>query len=178
MNKINTFLSKTSKPTILIVLIVLTVINFAIIGVLATRIGALSNGETLLDFSIGHTQDSVITTLTNYGAEGLALYRKVQGIDLIHPLIYSILLASLFFLLFRQTRFSYLVFLPFAMGVLDYLENIFLFIMVNNFPNINSVVIQIASLANLAKNGVTYLTIIVFLGGVVGYFMRRRNMLK
>lgn len=41
--------------------------------------------------------------------------------------------------------------------------------------NINGTVIQIASLFNYAKNGVIYLTIAVFLGGIVGWFIRRRN---
>ena len=175
MNKIHTLLSKTSKPTILTILIVLTVINFAIIGILIARIGTVSSGETLLDFSIGHTQESVETTLTNYGAEGINLYRWVQRIDLIHPLVYSLLFASLFFLLFQQTRVNYFVLLPFFMGALDYLENIFLFIMVNSFPIINSDVVQMASIISLAKNGITYLTIIVLLSGLVGLLIQRRN---
>lgn len=171
MARINALLTATTKPRILTILVILTIINFAVIGSLTVQIGAVSGGETLLDFSFGHTVEDVTTTLSNYGQDGIALYRWVQRIDLVHPLVYSLLFATLMFLLFRQTRFNYLVLLPFGMGALDYLENIFLFMMVNSFPNINSIVVQMASLSSFAKNGVTYLTIFVFL---VGLFIRRR----
>ena len=97
----------------------------------------------------------------------------LDAIDLIHPLIYSLLFASLFFLLYRQTRFHNLLYLPLAMGALDYLENIFLFLMVNSYPNISPTVIQMASLLSVIKNVVQYLTIAAFLVGIVAFLVRR-----
>ena len=140
---------------------------------LTARLMDVSGGYTLLDFSFGHTAEGVNTTLSHYGAEGLALYRWVQRIDLIHPLIYSLLFASLFFLLYRQTRFHHLLYLPLAMGALDYLENIFLFLMVNSYPNISATVIQMASLLSVIKNVVQYVTIAAFLIGIVAFVVRR-----
>ena len=173
MNRITHLLTKTSQPKMLIILVIVTIINFAIIGLLTAQISAVSGGETLLDFSFGHTVESVTMTLNNYGSEGLALYQWVQRIDLIHPLIYSLLFATLFYLLYRQTQFSFLPLLPVAGGALDYLENVFLFIMVSSFPSINPTVVQIASLVNYAKNGVTFLTIATFVIGILFFVIRR-----
>ena len=97
MQKLNDLLTKTSSRMGLTILTIITILNFGVIGMLTAQIGTVSGGETLLDFSVGHTQASVTSTLSNYGSEGIALYRWVERIDLVHPFLYSLLLASLFF---------------------------------------------------------------------------------
>ncbi len=175
MLKIDSILAATSKPKWLLLLFLLTLINFTIIGFLTAQIMNISGGANLLDFSFGHTANSVNSTLEAYGTEGISLYRWVQRIDLIHPLIYSLLFASLFYILFRQTRVHISIYLPLIAGILDYLENIFLFQMVNTYPQISSSVAQIANIISLAKNVILIAVIAALLVGIIAFVVKNKN---
>ncbi|MBN2639666.1 MAG: hypothetical protein JXR65_11350 [Bacteroidales bacterium] len=105
--------------------------------------------------------------LKDYGATGRKMYLDLQWIDMIYPIVYSLLLGSLMALFYKHSRFVWLVLLPFFAIIFDYAENILLRIDVLNYPELNSFLVQMAAISTLLKWSLIMLTFIFLLIGIV-----------
>jgi len=115
------------------------------------QISEVSGGMSILDASFGYSHSQVLATFEAYGPVGLEAYQTVQLWDLLHPALYSLLLATLLFMAFRHTRWRWASLLPFAAAALDYAENAFLFIMTATFPDISTDVVAISNVLSIIK---------------------------
>lgn len=173
MQRIKKLLDITSSKRGLITLSVLIAISGTSLGITLQRIAAVSNGNSIPDFAVGYSSEFIQNLFQSYGEKGMELYRRVHLIDLFNPAIYALLLASLSYLFFKETKWEGLAIVPLAVGLLDYLENFFLFILLNDFPQMNDSVVQISNIISLIKHPMLYLTILLFLIGLVRWIVLR-----
>jgi uncharacterized membrane protein len=120
------------------------------------------NGN-ILDTRLYYNGDDAYLTIEGYGTENRQTYiRGTLLLDFAYPLVYSILLALIIIKLRGQTRLMYL---PFGVLLLDYLENIMILSMLGTFPTRLELVAQLAGIVTALKwafAGATLLTILYF----------------
>jgi len=168
-------LEKTSTRTGLISLFVCQLIVGGILGTTLAKLSNATGGYGILDFEVGYTVEKVNELFSSYGTVGIELYKQVHVIDLFNPLIYSLLFSSLLYIFFKESEYAWLAYLGFLCGGLDYLENIFLFNMLNAYPNINSYMIGLSSTVSIIKHSVLYITILIFIMGMVRWIRLKRK---
>lgn len=143
-----------SKPKWLISLIVaLLLINFLMIKnspVEFSKLMPLANKNCILDLKFSYSQQTVINCLESYGTIGRKKYFIFSMLDLIYPLIYSLLLGALLYKLFFYSKYNPYLFALIA-GGFDYIENAFLIYFTHNFLNINKLEVMFSSFATSLK---------------------------
>lgn len=158
-------LEKCTSRTGLIMLGVGFALVFGLIWMLIIKLMALTGGIGILDFEIGYTPEKVQTVLGSYGAEGMALYRKIQWLDLINPMLYGWLMAAVMYRLYPQKPLAWLTLLPLLAALLDYAENAILFILAADYPDISAQSVATGSAISLMKNAVLSLTTLALIIG-------------
>ena len=167
-------LEKTSGRKGLIILGVSSALIFGLIWALIIKLMTLTGGTGILDFEIGYTPEKVQAVLGRYGTEGMALYRKIQWLDLINPVLYGLLMASILYRLYPpQESWSRLVLLPLAAALLDYAENGVLFILATDYPDISTQWVGVGAVLSLLKNAVLFLATMVLLVGAWRWYRQR-----
>ena len=143
-----------------LVIVLLTLVGGAI-GYTVAEISAIS-GQGILDFELGHSVARTNEVLGAYGKEGIALYHRVQLLDLLNPLIYSWFTAMLLYLLVRGTRWTWLVVFALIPGFFDYAENYYLYQFLVSYPAIDSGQVDTANVLSLIKQGSFVATVVAF----------------
>lgn len=82
----------------------------------------------------------------------MSLYSRIQMLDLINPAIYSLLISSLVYLSVRRSKSMWLPIVPLFAGLLDYLENLTLYLLVKSYPNVNEGLVSLSSTLSIIKN--------------------------
>lgn len=55
------------------------------------QLAAVSGGSGILDFEPSYSKARVMEVLGSYGAEGMTLNTRIQGLDLFNPALYSLI---------------------------------------------------------------------------------------
>ncbi len=111
----------------------------------------------ILDLQMGFSVKKGFEILEMYSPRGREIYLLAEiSADIMYPLVYSFLLASILFFLVKkakltETKFKNLIFLPFMVQLFDYVENIFIVSTLIYFEQQPSTSLQIAALANALK---------------------------
>jgi len=155
------------------ILFVLYAAVFGTIIATLSNLTTLTGGIGILDFDRGYSVERVREVFDSYGEEGFALYGRIQLLDLVNPAIYSLIFASLIYLLWRDRGHRWVVVLPLAAGLLDYCENLTLFLLSNSYPEISSQLVTISSALSLIKNIALFGAIIALLIGLF-FWVRER----
>ncbi len=149
------YLAQTSRKGWLLLIVVLQLIlMFAFHGLFpfsVEKIAALSGGQGIPDARMYYTYGQLQNMLVQYGMVGRHMYLQLQWVDMVYPLIYSTLLGSLLFLVYKKTRLQPWAILPFAAALFDYAENILLRVSVQTFPQMSVGVVKVAALATFTK---------------------------
>lgn len=109
-------------------------------GYLGGQIEAASQGASVLDLQFGYSASSAYTDfLDKYSPEALALYQKVEFLDLIFPCVYGGFFTFLISMGFNKLsrandKIRILNLLPIAMVVCDYGENIGILSLLFSYP--------------------------------------------
>ncbi len=121
-----------------------------------------SNGMKLLDMMpTGYNSVYVNRLFETIGVDGRATYQYNQlPIDMIYPILFGIsycLLIAYFLKKLNQlnTSFFYLCLLPIIAGITDYLENIGIIHMLNNYPNLTQISIDATNFFSIMKSMTT-----------------------
>jgi hypothetical protein len=118
----------------------------------------------ILDTRLYYNGEDAYQTIESYGTDNRQTY--IHGtllLDFTYPLVYSLLLTMVIVKLAGKTRLMYL---PFGILLLDYLENILIITLLASFPTRLELVAQFAGMATGIKwafAGVTLLIILYFL---------------
>lgn len=134
----------------------------------------------LFDLSpTGYSYQGAMDLLDALGPEGRSIYLTKQlPLDFIYPglfaITYSLLLVWLFLKSTRhQSKIFYLTLVPILAGICDYIENVFIIVMINSFPDLSSDMVGIASLFTIMKSSFTSIFFILLLWAVIKYFKNR-----
>ena len=114
---------------------------------------AVSGGQGILDFEPGYHRARIAEVFSSYGPEGMALYGRIQALDLLNPALYSLLAAALTAMVWRAWGPGWLTCLPFLPALGDYAENITLFLLARGFPEVPEGLVAISSTLGLIKLG-------------------------
>lgn len=149
-----------------IILLVAYGVIFGSILYTLSELTAMTGGIGILDFDIGYNSDRVATVFGSYGAEGMALYHRIQLLDLLNPAIYSLIFASLLHLLWPNQNASWIITLPFLAGALDYAENLILFFLGRSYPDLPEMLVHTGSLLSILKNVALFASVAALLTGL------------
>jgi hypothetical protein len=132
-----------------------------------------SNGMKLLDMMpTGYDLNYVSELFKSLGVIGRETYLTNQlPVDMIYPLLfgltYSLLLAYFLKKLKKlKSPYSYLCLIPIVAGIADYLENIGIITMLNNYPNLTATSVNLTNIFSLIKSistSVFFIVLIVIL---------------
>ena len=142
---------------------------FSLIAMIACSLGfnelQMRLGADIIDvLRGGYDADTVQERFLIYGEAGRALYaRATLSLDVFYPFAYSTFFACLTVMGAGSPRARYLVIIPIAVALLDLGENISIYMMLTNFPDIKDAQISSASTLTVAKWwGVVLLLVVVF----------------
>lgn len=155
-------------------IITLLVLYAAVFGTILVTLGQLadvSGGYSILDFDRGYSPERVNEVLGSYDDRGLALYARIQFLDLFNPALYSLLLASLIHLMWTPRSPRWLPLLPLLAGLGDYLENATLFLMTRAYPDIPAGLVATSSALSLLKNALMLIALLAFLTALVAWLI-------
>ena len=130
---------------------------FSLIAMVACGLGfselQMRLGADIIDvLRGGYDADMVQERFLIYGEAGRALYaRAALSLDVVYPLAYSTFFACLIVMGGVSSRARYLVIVPIVVALLDLGENISIYLLLTNFPDITDAQILRASTLTMAK---------------------------
>ena len=143
---------------------------FSLIAMVACGLGFIELqmrlGADIIDvLRGGYDADMVQEKFLIYGETGRTLYaRAALSLDLVYPLAYSTFFACLIVMGAVSSRARYLVILPMVVALLDLGENISIYLLLTNFPDITDAQIARASALTVAKWWMVVLMLLVAFG--------------
>lgn len=175
-NFLEGFKNKLSITPVIIISCVLYILSqAAIIYILS---GLKAKDVFILQTSFSKTMVMDILNMWKQ-KEILDLYKMHFYIDFIHPILYSIFLASLTARLFRANsvpdRFNIFLFLPFLAGLLDTIENVIHVIFITDMKNITSDLVYTGALCANAKWIIVHICILFILFLAIKFFVTPGN---
>ena len=175
MNSLVRLIQNTATLRGLAILFGLYVVVFGAIITTLTQLTELTGGIGILDFDRGYSIERVNEVFSSYGTNGMALYMRIQFLDLFNPAIYSLFLASIVYLLWQNRQIAWVSIMPLLAGLLDYFENLTLFILARSFPDLSESLVSISSALSIVKNIVLFVAILSLLSGLVLFVLGRIN---
>lgn len=154
-NPVVSVLSKTSRRIGLLVLLALLL--FFVYGFhglfpfSVEKITALSGGMGIPDARMFYTYAQLQEIFRHYGPQGRQMYLQLQWVDMVYPLVYSLFLSSLLFVVYSKTRLRKTVYIPFIAAFFDYVENILLRVSILSFPDMQKGMVQMAGVVTFTK---------------------------
>ena len=143
---------------------------FSLIAMVACGLGfselQMRLGDDIIDvLPDGYDADMVQERFLIYGEAGRALYaRAALSLDVVYPLAYSTFFACLIVMGAVSPRARYLVIVPIVVALLDLGENISIYMLLTNFPDISDAQIARASALTVAKWWMVVLMLLVAFG--------------
>ena len=143
---------------------------FSLIAIIACSLGfnelQMRLGADIIDILRGgYDADTVQERFLIYGEAWRALYaRATLSLDVFYPLAYSTFFACLIVMGAVSPRARYLVILPIVVALLDLSENVSIYFLLTNFPDITDAQIAHASTLTVAKWWMVVLMLFVAFG--------------
>lgn len=184
-NRFSQFIARNYSPYLLFALIVPTtgfilLFNFSNFNMPMSnpQLINISGGVGLLDLEFFYTAQEAYVSLTKYGEAGRALYKNFLAADFIFALCYGLGFSLLFTRLLKaldQSESWWMKFnlLPLAIALADYMENIFIYAMLNLYPQHTPLVGTLAGIATLSKQLLIFVSLLFLLSGIAVLLMRK-----
>ena len=171
---INTLIKKIkmigSLRNIIIFSILFIVVECIFSFSLLPHFATITGGERIIDMKIFYSYEEVYSTINAYGQDGINYYEKIQLLDLIFPLTYAFAFSSVIARLFNRVnevseKAQLVILIPFITALLDYIENLGIFIMLRLHPHRYFIVALITNIITVLKftGFVAFIFIIIFL---------------
>ena len=136
----------------------------------------------LFDLSpTGYTPDYAISLLEALGSEGRATYLTLQlPLDFLYPGLFAITYSLLLTWLFNKgaevgSRIFYFSLVPMLAGLFDYIENVFIILMLKSYPDMSLSLVELASFFTVLKSGFTTTFFILFFWGLVRFMKKKKS---
>ena len=156
------------------ILILLVLFLFAILVVIPALYPAFQTLDTLP----GYTPEKAYELISSYGDQGRQSYVITElTLDLIYPLILALLFSAAIFYTFQRgfpglAWSGRLALIPFAIMLVDYLENACIIFMLRSYPRQIPIVASISNVFTITKLTLTPFELL-FLVGLAGWLVRR-----
>lgn len=171
MKQINKIINGTFSGKQILVLFIITNIVYAymlIVSIPNTMV--FSNNMRLLDMMpFGYDAVYVNLLFDQLGMIGRETYLTAQiPIDMVYPLLFAITYSLLLVYFFNKivkphTILKYLSILPIVAGLSDYLENIGIIILLNNYPNHSTSMVSTTNIFSIIKSSTTSISFLVLI---------------
>ena len=143
---------------VLLVLAVLMVLLFALFGWLQQQLG-IAILDALPRYDVGEYIGHMVVYSDN---QAIGLYRRsIFTLDLAFPLVYVLLYVGLILRLADKEWMKLLIVLPLAVFALDLLENVRIFMLLQEWPRISPQLVASASQATEMKWYFSYVMLVV-----------------
>ena len=167
---------------VLSLFIITIVVYFTIIFYSIPSVTILAPEMKLFDMSPGGYDLFYAEKLLNsIGPIGRENYLKLQlPLDFIYPGLFAVTYTLMLFWLFgkrfdEKSKVFLLTLIPVLAGLFDYFENIGIIFMLNSFPNIDLLTVQMSSLFSIAKSAFTIGFYICLLFGLLMLIVRQKR---
>ena len=165
------FLQRISSGKVVLALFLVTNLVYgAILRISIPLVLSFAPDSILFDMSpSGYSYEQAIQLLQSLGVEGRNAYLTVQiPLDMVYPALFSISYAIMLTWALKQhihvnSKLFLLSFVPVFAGVFDYLENLCIIVMLNDFPKVSEGFVKASSGFTIAKSGITTLFFVVLL---------------
>ena len=127
-----------------------------------------------LDLQFSYSSEKAYQLLSNFSAADLQKYKIIElTVDVVYPIIYTLLLS---FLIFKINSNAKLALFPFLILIADYLENTGIVILISNFPKeLNSIVSITSLLTSLKWILVISCVLLIIFSAVRRLFMKKQQ---
>ena len=177
MTKTLNVLKKHASGRTVIVLFTLTMaIYLLMLFYSIPMVESFAPNTALFDLSpSGYSYQHAMSLLEELGNEGRQIYLSRQlPLDFVYPGLFAISYTLLLIWLFskslkNKSRIFYLALIPALGGLFDYLENIYIFRMINSFPDLSPRLVQVASTFTLLKSVFTTVFFLLLFAGLAAF---------
>jgi hypothetical protein len=114
----------------------------------SSELAELSGGKGIPDL-MSYDLHKLQNLFAAYGPQGIDIYKNIQLIDFVYPLIYGALLLGILVRLKLPNSFTVLYASPFIIVFFDYSENLIIRHLINLYPNLTEAQSHLANLANI-----------------------------
>ncbi len=141
MQTLSNFLNKASNwKTLLLSFGIYMLFNGYFLKNAEEKINELSgNKQGVIDLTFGFNPQKTLAMIDAYSAEARKYYAQTEmTTDVIYPIIYALFFGIILTLLFKYKPYSphkLINIMPFFSLIFDYLENISIVTMINQYPN-------------------------------------------
>ncbi|MFK5878847.1 MAG: hypothetical protein QM478_05050 [Flavobacteriaceae bacterium] len=174
MERLTKFIEKNISGKKVLGLFILTnVVYLFMLTVTIPKTMEFSNGMKLLDMMPTGYDLNYVSELFNYlGENGRETYLTSQiPVDMIYPLLFGLSYCLLFGYFLKKLNkltspYLYLCLLPVIAGISDYLENIGIIVMLNNYPDLTETTVNVTNIFTVLKSistSIFFITLIVIL---------------
>ncbi len=145
-----------------------------------------SNGMKLLDMMpTGYDYNYVNKLFSALGVNGRETYLTSQiPVDMIYPVLFAISYGAVMAYFLKKLNklsspFDYLCVLPIIAGLADYIENIGIISMLNNYPDVTETAVNITSMFSVIKSITTSIfflaLVVILILFSINYFKKVKN---
>ena len=185
LSRLSIFISSRYSHALMFALLVATsgffwLFNFSSLpfAISNPQLVKISGGAGLLDLKFFYTAQDAYAFLTQYGEEGRELYKHFLSADFVFAFCYGLGFSMLFTRLLRALHGSesgWMKFnlLPLGVALADYSENIFILLMLNQYPENLQIIGMLAGISTLIKQLLTYCSLIFLLIGTARLLARQ-----
>lgn len=177
---------RNSKGKRVLILVIITSIVYLIMPIVTMpKVAQFANGMKILDLLPGGYNFEYVNTLFNtLGEEGRHNYLFFQiPVDMVFPLLFAVtncLLIAFFLKKLKQFKspLIYLCLLPLVSGIADYSENIGIITMLNQYPDISTLTVNITSLFSTIKYTsitISFVVLIIIMAVVGVKYIKRKK---
>lgn len=162
--------------TVLIFFVLSSILYFFMLTFTIPKVSAFADGMKILDMMPeGYDIHYVNTLFSALGENGRDAYLYNQiPLDLIFPALFGLGYCLLFAFLLKKLNqirspFFYFSFLPLIAGISDYLENIGIMTMLNQYPNYSDETVTITSTFSFLKSSTTTIYFIALIFVLIAF---------
>jgi len=171
LNRLSIYISKKYSPYRMFMLLAVTggffwLFNFSSLPLPISnpQLIKISGGEGLLDLKLFYTAQEAYHSMTQYGEQGRALYKRFLMADFVFACCYGLGFSMLFTRLIRvvhEAKSVWMKFnlLPLGIALADCTENIFILSMLNLYPEKFPLIGMLAGLATAGKHMLIFISL-------------------
>lgn len=137
-----------------------------------------TNGVGILDLERSYSPEYAYEVFKLQGDVGRQFYKRLLiSLDFIFPLTYMLFLSTILTFVLRRwlpydNMLQKLSLIPFIAGLADYLENICILIMLNNYPKELYNIAMTGNVFTILKGALTVLSFLVLIIGLIGLLIQ------